>query len=626
MRRLLLALTCVGSLAGSSLAFDRHVPSVYPTIQAGINAALPGDDVVVQGGVYPEGINFNAKAITVRGVGTVEIRPPSGPGVQFTSGEGPGSVLENVDIIGASGILGGGGIIGVNASPRLILVEFRSNTALFGGGLVINSGASPFLEICEFFGNGASNDGGGVECLPGSSPTFEECRFINNIATGAGGGLHGDDADITIMRGFFRDSNRADLGGALAIEGGTLDYTGPGSAIPEIQRNSADTSGGAFYFTDGAVASLSRAQFDDNTAAINGGGVAVTGGATVTMTDNCVLERNDATNGGGLAVLEGFVTVVEGAFEVNTASGAGGGVFVVSDDAAATADIVQSRFFFNQADDGGAVSAQSVSFIGPVPSTTVLLSNCIIDRNFSTDPSGSGGVHALEALAGGVQTTLDIRSCTITENTGGAVNGVRGEVSPRIRLFNSIVWNNDGTNVANTAVGLTDTGYSIFPEFASYPGPGNFNADPMFSTEAFTLFELLPGSPARDAGSNDEAALDTADVDGDSNTGEPLETDFSGIFAFPVSGRFENDGGVADTGVGPAPVIDIGAQEAIEGTPCSEADIDSPLGVLDFNDVLFFLVLFDAMNSGADLAPPFGVWDFGDVLAFLTAFGGGCPG
>ncbi|MEZ6242670.1 MAG: GC-type dockerin domain-anchored protein [Phycisphaerales bacterium] len=58
---------------------------------------------------------------------------------------------------------------------------------------------------------------------------------------------------------------------------------------------------------------------------------------------------------------------------------------------------------------------------------------------------------------------------------------------------------------------------------------------------------------------------------------------------------------------------------------CSVADTAHPAGVLNFDDVLAFLVEFGSLSFCADLAPPINVWDFSDVLAFLTAFGQGCP-
>ncbi len=60
-------------------------------------------------------------------------------------------------------------------------------------------------------------------------------------------------------------------------------------------------------------------------------------------------------------------------------------------------------------------------------------------------------------------------------------------------------------------------------------------------------------------------------------------------------------------------------------TPCSLADLSIPFNVLNFDDVLAFLVAFGSMDPAADLAEPSGVFDFNDVVVFLTAFGGGCP-
>ena len=60
-------------------------------------------------------------------------------------------------------------------------------------------------------------------------------------------------------------------------------------------------------------------------------------------------------------------------------------------------------------------------------------------------------------------------------------------------------------------------------------------------------------------------------------------------------------------------------------TPCNNADLTEPLGVLDLTDLSAFIDAFSAQQAAADLASPAGVFDLADVQAFVASFNAGCP-
>jgi serine protease len=67
MKHLVLAtISLLAALGANASGATIHVPADQPTIQQAIDAASPGDTVLVSPGTYFEHINYEGKAITVR--------------------------------------------------------------------------------------------------------------------------------------------------------------------------------------------------------------------------------------------------------------------------------------------------------------------------------------------------------------------------------------------------------------------------------------------------------------------------------------------------------------------------------------------------------------------------------
>ncbi len=110
----------------------------------------------------------------------------------------------------------------------------------------------------------------------------------------------------------------------------------------------------------------------------------------------------------------------------------------------------------------------------------------------------------------------------------------------------AIDWNKTsaGTTITFTpALPLASANASIIFNW----GPGETDM-----TEDFTL---LAGSPCIDAADNSGVPTDIDDIDGDADTAEQLDSDLAG------NDRIKDDTATADTGIGTAPIVDMGAYE-----------------------------------------------------------------
>ncbi len=134
--RLLLIVTAVAlSFGGSSQAGGDtlHVPGDFATIQDAIDAALDGDDVLVEPGAYPETLDLLGKAITVHSthgpLATALLGNLSGTVISCISGETRTTVIKGFSITGGLASTGGG-MHNLGSDPTIIDCIFTINSTM----------------------------------------------------------------------------------------------------------------------------------------------------------------------------------------------------------------------------------------------------------------------------------------------------------------------------------------------------------------------------------------------------------------------------------------------------------------------------------------------------------------
>ena len=184
--------------AGPAFATTRAVPSQYPSIQAAIDAAVAGDEVVVADGIYHEkDITIADKAITVRSSGgpTRCIVDAGGAGRAFriVNNRTITPVLEGFSIRNGNALSGvysnpsGAGVLIDQASAEVRDCRITACRAFRGGAISMTGGPS-LVHRCYIAGNQAYSEGydqaygGGIVTASASADTISHCVIENNNA------------------------------------------------------------------------------------------------------------------------------------------------------------------------------------------------------------------------------------------------------------------------------------------------------------------------------------------------------------------------------------------------------------------------------------------------------------
>lgn len=371
-----------------------------------------------------------------------------------------------------------------------------------------------------------------------------------------------------------------------------------------LTANTASMGGGV-YCTGSPIAIL------DCTIAENVGGSGAGIGcaaATPTITGNLITGNtgDDYTDGGGICLSScSQASIAHNVITGNT-GGKGGGVYL----AASSASLVGNTIRDNHAQDGGGLYLFLAS--------SVVITNNDISRNQAAWCGGGIGIQGRPYE----MPEASIQSNAIAGNTG---DGIYLQYTGAITIVNNTVVSNGGAGVvyadsnatiANNIIAHNSGGLRRFSsegdattlryncvygnrsyDYSGMDDPtgtnGNISADPMFSSvdagldglwgtpdDRFDDLRLLPGSACVDAGSNNDVPKDTNDLDGDGNVVERLPFDLGG------DARFADDPNAIDTGVGTAPIVDMGAYERFIEPTRADFNGDGRVGADDLEVLL----------------------------------------
>jgi predicted outer membrane repeat protein len=297
---ILVAVIALASIYSLTLARPQaSVIVVNPgeSIQAAIDAADPGDTILINAGTYTENLTLG-KAVSLTGMSRTTTRIHGVPNQSVLTVSG--STISNSVVISGLTFANGGGFV-----------------VAFGGGIAVQGDAQPLIQHVAIDNNTATYNGKGGGIGSFSPLTLVDVEFLNNTAWDGGAlYIYGDTVltDCTFFNNLATSGSSVSGGGAIYAEGNLQVFN------TDFISNSTARAGGGIY-ASGAV-NLVGGRFVENRSMsplASGGGV-VAGSVTISGTK---FLSNTAMSGG--AIVAGDVVVNGSYFERNTAGGREGG-------------------------------------------------------------------------------------------------------------------------------------------------------------------------------------------------------------------------------------------------------------------------------------------------------------
>jgi parallel beta-helix repeat protein len=487
---------------GRCEVWDGHSCGPKATIQAGIDAADAGDEVLIADGTYRgagnKELDFGGKAVTLRsGTGNptacVIDCNRDGGAFYFHSGEDAASIVRDLTVRGANSDTGA--VYCYNSSPSLVNCTFTGGTSNNGGGVFCEDNSSPLLIDCTV-SNNLANCGGGVACSLNSSPMLANCTVRDNRAAYGAGVWCSQSSNPILTDCLVTGNTNGDFGAGVDCYNSS-----PVLINCTISENCTLYGGGAMHF-DGSTGTVIHCSILNNIGGDTAGGIYCIYDANPTFID-CIIAGNTCTNrGGGIFCHYATATLTNCTLAGNSAAFGGGLECLPSSSPTLTNCTIMGNMA--SACGGGLHCYES----------SPILTNCLISDNSAVD---SGGGLYSEYHANPVLT-----NCTITHNTADIGGGLTCTLDSSPLLTNCILWADSPTEICLES-GSPAIAYTDLQD--GWIGLGNIDADPLFrdpdgpdgdpGTYADNDYRLSSGSPCVDAGEPDFApGPHTTDLDG----------------------------------------------------------------------------------------------------------------
>ena len=471
-----------GSAAGA--ADGTSWGDAFSTVQAGVDAALAGQQVWVAAGVYsaaaPTATVLAMKAgVEIYGgfAGTEGARAqrPAPLLVSTLSGDVngddiPGDLISNKAdnslhvVEGASdAVLDGFKVSGGNAVG--FFPDFFPDNA--GGGMLNSAVTGLTLSNLVFSGNSADNGGGMLN--DASSAALTDVTFSGNSAVINGGGMHNFQSLAILTNAAFSGNSAVN---SVGTRGGGMFNVQSLAILTNVAfsgNSAADTGGG--MFNQGSSAELTDVTFSGNSAGTRGGGM-LNDGSSAALTD-VAFSGNTAHSGGGMA--NEFVSspVLSGVtFSGNSAAGHGGGMYN---------QISSSPILSNVSFSGNSAGASGGGMFNKGSSTA------LTDVTFSGNSAGASGGGMFNELYSGALTDVTF-SGNSALNGGGMLNALGSSPVLSNAAFsgNSAVNNGGGMYNGASSPKLSNAAFSSNTAGANGGGMFNFQSVPVLTNAAFS--------------------------------------------------------------------------------------------------------------------------------------------